>query len=479
MADERSDKIEHERRDTAASVTQGHQAARTAPQYLIGFVAALTAAATGFGMVYSSSLIGNLESGDYSGPRIHLTESEQSWLGSIWGLSYCFGNLCAGFPLRIFGRKRVLIVGMLPFVGGWVCYALAENVAMLFAGRILTSWAGGFVTGPSQLYVSEISETHIRGKIGTFPQLLKTIGILASYTVGYFANFKILAWVSSVLPMIVCVGMLWMPMSPKWLVNQKRIKEAEESLRFLRGKHFDCSVELKAMQETQERAEKDKIGLAMFTKVQYLRPIIVANMLMVLYVLSGVNNVLFFANPIFESAGTNFSGSISAIIVGCVQFLGFLASTMITDKFGRRVLLLSSICVVSLSLIPLGFFFYLKANDHNVDGLGWLPIASIVVYIFAFSIGLGPLPFVIMGEILPTQVREIGSTVSVSFLSIFTFSNAKAMHPLFHAIGEHGTFWLYSAFCAGGFIYIWFGVPETKGRSLEQIENDLRRRSLF
>lgn len=225
-------------------------------------------------------------------------------------------------------------------------------------------------------------------------------------------------------------------------------------------------------------------------------------MVFVFQVISGLDPILVYTVDIFKSAGGpngTTTGVIdeyaSAIVFGVIELIAGIMAAFFVDKTGRRFLLLLSEAVMVLSLVALGIFFYLRGiveptpippTDptepplpgiiENTPALAWLPLASLSVFIMAYSVGLGPVGYLLMGEVLPLRVKGIAGSLLTSAKWLLSFVMTRYFEGLIGAIGESGTFWLFSGFCAIGFGYIYWFVPETNGKSLEDIQRDFRRR---
>lgn len=175
-----------------------------------------------------------------------------------------------------------------------------------------------------------------------------------------------------------------------------------------------------------------------------------------------------------QDAGTSIDKNISTIIVGIVNFGSTFVATALIDRLGRKILLYASSVSMIISLFFLGGFFYMKNNAMDVSGLfGLVPLLSFVVYVIGFSLGFGPIPWLMMGEILPAKIRGSAASVATSFNWTCTFIVTKVFQDVIRLIGQEGTFWLFGGICIVGLVFVKKFVPETSGRSLEDIERGL------
>jgi len=194
---------------------------------------------------------------------------------------------------------------------------------------------------------------------------------------------------------------------------------------------------------------------------------------MVLEQASAFNVVIFYCVEIFQSAGTALDANASSIIVGSIQVVATIGSTFLVDRFGRRILLILSELFMALSFVALGLFFYIQSSQPgNVapSGLTWLPLVSVAVFIIAFAVGIGPLSWTIMGEILHPNVKGKCSAIATSFVWFSAFIVTKIYASLVAAVGVAWAFWIFSGVSFLGTALVFICVPETKGKTLDDIQ---------
>lgn len=175
----------------------------------------------------------------------------------------------------------------------------------------------------------------------------------------------------------------------------------------------------------------------------------------------------------FQAAGSSINGNLCTIIVGIVNFASTFVATALIDRLGRKILLYISSVAMIITLFALGCFFY--AKDHGIDTsqIGYVPLISFVIYVIGFSLGFGPIPWLMMGEILPAKIRGSAASVATGFNWMCTFIVTKTFNDMVQAIGQGETFWIFGIICLAGLGFVIFCVPETRGRSLEEIEKRL------
>lgn len=195
--------------------------------------------------------------------------------------------------------------------------------------------------------------------------------------------------------------------------------------------------------------------------------------LMLFQQLSGINAVIFYAASIFKMAGSSVDENLASIIIGIVNFVSTFIATAIIDRLGRKMLLYISSVAMIITLVSLGAYFYVKDSGVDVTAYGWLPLACLVIYVLGFSIGFGPIPWLMLGEILPSKIRGTAASLATGFNWTCTFIVTKTFHNIIDAINMYGTVWLFAVICLVGLFFVIFFVPETRGKSLEEIERKL------
>lgn len=264
------------------------------------------------------------------------------------------------------------------------------------------------------------------------------------------------------------VGMLPMPGSPSFLLSRGRRDAALKAMQRIRGMQYDCEGELALVERSMEAQTKaTKMTLTRLFQGANLRAMIVTLGAMTLLQMCGINSVVFFSGAIFEAANYE-DPAIGALITAVINVVVTFLASLVVDRFGRRPLLLMSMIGASASLGVLGAFFYLQDNGDNPSGL--MALLSLMLYNVFFAIGLGPLPWLIASEVLPARARNLGSSVTVLYNWVLAFIITKTFANMVTGLTSAGTFWFYAASVVPGLYYALRILPETKGRSLEDIE---------
>ncbi|WP_026196968.1 sugar porter family MFS transporter [Sciscionella marina] len=438
-------------------------------------LASVTAAVGGllFGYdtgVISSSLI-------FIKREFGLDALEQGMIASALAVGAILGAVGAGPLADRFGRKPAVLAASGVFAIGGVFAALSPDAASLIAARVVIGVSVGAASVLVPLFIAEIAPPAIRGRLVTLNQLMITIGILVSYLIGYLLS-EIEGWrwmfAFAVIPAaLLAAGMSVLPETPRWLIAHDRMDRARTELARLRtGEDVDRAVEeeIAAIRDTKAQG---RVGWRQVTGRSVRPALLVGLGIQFLAQLTGVNAVIYYAPTILTNAGLGASAAILATVgVGVINVVMTVVGMSLIDRSGRRPLLLWGLGFMIPALIVLGFVL----ATGTLSGFGLvLAIAGLLAYIAAVAVSVDTIVFVIPAEIYPLRVRgkAMGITLVMNWSMNFVIS--LSFLPVLQSIGPRPTFWIFAALCLVMWLFVRFVVPETKGRSLEEIEHGLRR----
>ena len=383
--------------------------------------------------------------------------------------------LGAGFSGRLadrFGRRLMVIVVAGLFLIASLISAWASGIGMLITGRFLVGLAIGVCSYTGPLYIAEISPPESRGALVSLNQLLITVGILVSYLVDYaFANGEHWRWMLGLaaIPAIVLgLGMLWLPETPRWLVKTGKTEAAMAVLlRIRRPEEVERELDL-ILSQPHEREGHWTEALAR----EYHPVLIIGIGLAVFQQITGINTIIYYAPTIFQLAGLGSAAQsiLATAGVGAVNVIMTVVSLRLLDRLGRRPLLLTGIAGMTVSLVTLGWVFRVPESPAT----SWLAVASVMTYVAAFAISLGPIFWLLIAEIYPLRIRGVAMSIATMSNWAFNLLVALTFLILLNAMGPAQTFWMYALLSVGAFLFSYRFVPETKGRALEEIHAAVR-----
>lgn len=378
----------------------------------------------------------------------------------------------------LLGRKVASILTAIPFIIGWILVIQAPSLATVYTGRFMTGLSMGAFCISCPVYTSEIAEKEIRGVVGTFFQLFLTIGILYAQITGYFLSIKQHSIACAVLPVVFVVVFIMQPESPTYYVKKGKLEKAGKALKRVRPEGYDVDNEIREIKASADAQAAASVTLFSALKSKATKKALFIEWgLMFCQQLCGVNAVVFYTSDIFKSCGLKMDPRIATIMVGCFQVLATFLSTVLVEKLGRKVLLLISDIGMVGCLVIVGIFIAgierKFMSKETLNSWGWLPIAAVCIYIAVFSIGLGPIPWLLSGELFAPEVKSVCAG-SVGFISWgLAFVISKTYLDLKTAIGGDTTFFIFAAFTVAGAVFIVMFVIETKGKTLDEIQQIL------
>jgi sugar porter (SP) family MFS transporter len=423
----------------------------------------------------------------------HLTMAwQQGWAMSCALVGCLVGALISGSLSDRFGRKRLLIVAALLFGASSLATALAATFSHFVLGRISGGIAIGLASSLSPMYIAEISPPQVRGKLVSLNQLTIVTGILLAQFINWVIARPVpagatavqilnswngqLGWrwmfgVTAIPAGLFFVCMFAVPESPRWLVQKQQEHEARRILARIGGDMYGerALAEIEASLPGQDpgRNPNSKGGLTELFQPKTFKILLLAVVLAVFQQWCGINVIFNYAEEVFSAAGYNISGILFDIVVTGVVNLAFTVVAIATvDKAGRRLLMLIGSAGLAITYIVVGIGY------HN-GSHGLYMLLLVVVAIACYSMSLAPVTWVVIAEIFPNRIRGVGMSFAVSSLWIASFILTYTFPLLNHSFGPAVTFWIYSGICVLGFVFIQFRLPETKGKTLEEIERTL------
>jgi len=402
---------------------------------------------------------------------------EQELIVSIVLAGAIVGAFSGGRLSDRFGRRATLLATSVVFIAGAIFCAAATSIAALVIGRIVVGLGIGLACTTVPIYISEVAPPEARGWQVSLFQLAITIGILGAYLVDFaYAKTEAWRWMLglAVIPgVILGVGMLFLPESPRWLAKYLHPEAARAVLVRIRGTN-NVDSEFRDIIGSLEQAEEHGRWADLLSPT--VRPALVVGIgLAIFQQITGINTVIYYAPTIILTAGIpSAAGAILATaVIGLVNVIMTIVAMWLIDRVGRRPLLLVGIAGMTVCLGILGAAFRMQAETSTV---AWVAVITLMAYVAFFAISLGPIFWLLIAEIYPLQIRGLAEGTAAGSNWIFNLVVSITFLSLVQAVGPSWTFWLYGVLSIAAFVFSYYMVPETKRRTLEEIEQGWRTR---
>ncbi len=447
---------------TSTAAQRREQAGPRTVRYV--YLPALVAAVGGFLFGFDTAVINGAIV--FLKRQFALSTSQTEFAASSLLVGCVFGAALAGFSSDRFGRKRVLLFAAALFTLSSLGAAVPRNISEFVAARFIGGVAIGIASVLSPVYIAEISPAAIRGRLVSLNQLAIVIGILSAFSVNYaLAGIGTGSWRwmfgSAAIPSTLFVlALLLVPESPRWLTEKGELARAERTLGGIVGASAASEELLRIKAAIAEES-------ARLFEPSLRKPIVLAATLAILQQITGINTILYYGSLIFLEQvpqQTESSALLANVGIGIINLAGTIVAMFLVDRAGRRPLLLSACGGMGLSLAALAVGIQLHAPAP-------LLLIFVLLYVACFAIGMGPGVWIVMAEVFPTRVRGRAMSFATICLWCACLAITLTFLSLVNAITISGTFLLYACISVAAFVFIWRAVPETKGRTLEEIES--------
>ncbi|XP_018801152.1 PREDICTED: facilitated trehalose transporter Tret1-like [Bactrocera latifrons] len=455
-------------------------------QILVTIVAHIITFTHGISLGWLSPIIQVLQSAE-SPLNFTITTDEVSWIGSLFGIGFLVGNIFFGFTLDRLGRKLNMYLMAIPHMLFWILSYTAQNINYLYAGRFFAGFtsSGMYVIIP--IFISELSDKEIRGALTAMAMGFLSTGILLGYALPAYLDYFLVPCIIIVLPILYFLACLAFPETPQYLLKRGHTKRAEKSFNFYKSlpeleensqQKYNRDVELPrhTLPATSEFEElKGAVlsgGLAtpitikdFFTKSAMFK-FFTAFIVCILNQFSSSFVFVSYMSAIFASSGSTMDPNECTIYMGVVEIAGTVTSTVLVERFGRKVLLLSSTAGMAASMFAFGIFVQFT-DDATKAQYDWAPLVLMALVVYTAAFGIVGLTYTIIVEILPAKIRGQAQAISMVFMSICVFG-ALHLYPMFlYNYGLPITMYSCTGVCVVCGIYLVIFLEETKGKSME------------
>ncbi|MGP4014672.1 sugar porter family MFS transporter [Saccharopolyspora sp. 5N708] len=462
-----------------ANTTNPHQTrtpARTGSTTAVVLITLVTAVG-GFLFGFDNGSISGSVS--YLQDRFALTAGGIGWVTSSIIVGCIIGVITAGRLSDAIGRKKVLLGASIIFVIGALGEALAPSAGLLVCARILVGIGIGTETTIAPLYIAEVAPARLRGRLVSFNQLFNTIGNLAIFSISaLIANAHSDQWntdygwriifATGVVPAVLFLLMLrFIPESPRWLARRQRQDDALRVLTRVHGSPEQARQALVELNGTLDPGQRPKVSD--LWKPGLRKALVIGFGVALFQQITGINAVFYYAPEIFKSAGLGTDTAMSStVLIGVVLVLATIVSMWLVDRVGRRPLLLSGATLMMVFLALIGFLF--RATHPNGTAL----LIALLAYVAVFAASFGTVTYIIIAEIFPTHIRGLAASAATFALWGGNYLVSQFFPVLVANIGPSTTFFIFAAISLAALVFTAALVPETKGRTLEQLEGQLR-----
>lgn len=379
------------------------------------------------------------------------------------------GALLSGWIADGVGRRRAFQLCALPMIVGASMSATSKSLAGMLLGRLFVGTGMGLGPPVASLYVTEISPASVRGTYGSFIQIATCLGLMGALFIGIPVKetagwWRICFWVSTIPAAVLAVAMVFCAESPHWLYKRGRTEEAEaEFEKLLGGSHV--KVAMAELSKSDKGDDTDTVKLSELFYGRHFRVVFIGSTLFALQQLSGINAVFYFSSTVFKSAGV--PSNLANVSIGIANLTGSIIAMVLMDKLGRKALLLWSFSGMVMSMV-----LQVTAASSYVANSGamYLSVGGMLMFVFTFALGAGPVPGLLLPEIFPSRIRAKAMAICMSVHWVINFFVGLLFLRLLEQLGPQLLYSIFSSFCLIAVVFVKRNVVETKGKSLQEIE---------
>ncbi|CAG9584492.1 unnamed protein product [Danaus chrysippus] len=446
-------------------------------QYLAGLCVSLAFTFTGAVNTWASPAIPKFKNGD---ANIVISDAQTSWAVSVSALGSLPGCYFGRELSERVGRRKTIILAAVPgFVGALTILFTKSPLLMCFA-RILMGIANGITAVVTMIYLTEIADKEIRGALGMLVQVMNNLGSLVIYGIGPFVPYTVLNSIVLFISAFFALLCIWVPESPYYHLARGNVAAAKKSFLFLKGsndsKWADEQMDIMRV-HVQESMENRSTLRELISNMKYRRAIYIIAGLKVLQYMTGSLAIQSYLEVIFRQS-SSISGPYASIVYGFVQLGAGIGATFLAGYFGRRILMLLSSLGVAMSLTLVGVYFFLQdsvvVSKEVLSSISSLPLIGVLGFNILYAAGLGNLPYIMQAELFPMNVKTIASSMATMLACVLAFSVTKSYQGIKDVFGHYTVFWSFAAVAGFGVFFIYFFVPETKGKTLEEVQDNMQ-----
>ncbi|XP_051153234.1 facilitated trehalose transporter Tret1-like [Leptopilina boulardi] len=472
MSEEKYEYDKLYQRNSKKSDTQLFENGNRLVQYAVGFAVCIGIVGLGTHRAWTSPSLPYLKNPN---PYFIITNSQGTWIVSLLLVGDTIGSIIDPIFIDRLGRKKSIIIFTIPAIISWLLIIYAENYIYIYIARLLAGIHQGGTINVLIIYISEIAEKRIRGILGNLMRVASTFGYFICTALSAFLPFKIWNSICMLIHVTFFVISFFLPESPYFFFMKNHDENAVKTLVKLRQVNSSKELDLEIQEIKITIAEQKLSGkmalIQLLGNKQHWRDLIISSLMLVIQLFSGILAVNFYTEEILSYSDFSLEASYQVMIVTGITVVACAFTTFFIDRFERKTLFLYSGLLCSLSLAVIGIFFFMKFYlEINVSSIKWLPLLGLVMYKISYSLGMGPIPDILMGEIFPINIKATAISFIVVVTSIFCLITAAGYEILNKMAGIYVTFFVFSISAFLGPILIYFITPSTAGKTLEEIQ---------
>ncbi|XP_072760499.1 trehalose transporter 1-like protein isoform X1 [Anoplolepis gracilipes] len=441
-------------------------------QILMGLCANVVVLGPAMGFGYSA--VAELAMKASKTDDLQLDDVQANWMATVSALGTPLGCLISSLIMRR-GRRISMFMTSLISLAGWVTIYMSNSYGQILVGRTISGISTGMASVPTTVYAAEISGPKWRGTMVTWTSISIALGVLIVYIFGYIFkdDWRLVALMCAFFPvMAIALILLVIPEAPLWLRDQNRFEEALEIMKKFRGVPEDQPAPAELLFELKPRPQmKNQNLLQHLIKRSSLVPFVIILGYFFFQQFSGIFVVIYNAVAIMDKSGVQVDPYIGAVLIGVARLIASLLTAGVSRKFGRRIPSIVSGVGMTIFMGGLSLYLFLTENGTAVSDHGVIPVACMMLYIFTSTLGYLVIPFAMVGEIFPSKVKDILSGLTVAIGYIFSAITVKTYPDMLRLMNMHGVFLFFAIISFVGVIFILLFLPETKGKTLREIED--------
>ncbi|XP_033208163.1 facilitated trehalose transporter Tret1-like [Belonocnema kinseyi] len=441
-------------------------------QYVAGIFACFGVLGVSGYLIWPSPALPFLKSKDSPFP---ITEEEGAWIVSMYLIGDVIGSLLNPLIIDRIGRKYSTLVSVIVGLIGWIIINVANNYVHLYVARLLGGISQGSLYSSLIIYLAEIAENNVRGIFMNIIQLTENGGLFLITIIAPNVSYEVLNLTTLVAPIIFCVIFLFMPESPYYCFMKGQDEKAVKILTKLRGrtspKFLEADIQKIKLAIEEDRKNSRSVFHDLVSKKEHGKGFVILVFVKLAHQLSGVSTVYSYAEQISIDSHSPLNPKYTALLLNIFQLVACFSGMWIIDRVKRRVLFLVTALLLTLSLVALGLFFFLQSYlKADVSSITWLPLASMIVYAVVFTVGVGPVSFVLIGELFPMSFKGAATAFGSAIGALFAFGGIMGYTFVNEYFGIYCSFWIYAIVCFFSSLVIFWITPETMGKTLEEIQ---------